>query len=558
MPAMIGIQMVRAMHLGQLAPGRGRPPPPATKAVHRLTSSQGRRLRTALGPRAASSSSAEVPPNLSRSSVCSASTTSITSSKVTWPSSLPAAVHHRHRRHVVAAHEPGDFFLVHLGRDPDLGVLHDLRAPGGCAGLVTSRLIGSTPSRWSLVVHHVDLGEVLDLLRLAPERLDRLARRYRWPAPSPPARSSGRRRSPGRSGAAPRCPRGPRPRRGSAPGPRDRGRPPGRRPRRRAAPRRSRRRSPAPPPPGSPGSPRPGSRPASRPAPRRTAWPAAPSPPRAAASSSSEESTSPRSAGSAFSARARKPRRLPRRTRSSIERTIVGGAAHARSLRRRRGASTTGAGGAAADEDPLHPGRGRLQHVELEPADQEPLARLRESGRPAPPAGRRPCWSAPPAEATLEPLLDRRHRRGRRRPRTGAGPRRPARAARTSCSSKISPTSCSSRSSSVTMPRVPPNSSSTTARWRRSRCMSSSRSPQVRLAGAMATGRTGRRSPGPELEQVEGVQHADDLVEGARGRPAAGCSRSGQTPRRCPPGHRPRRPPPGRCAASSPRAPAAR
>ena len=70
-----------------------------------------------------------------------------------------------------------------------------------------------------------------------------------------------------------------------------------------------------------------------------------------------------------------------------------------------------------------------------------------------------------------------------------------------SCSSKISPTSSSSRSSSVAMPSVPPNSSSTTARWRRSRCMSSRRSPQFRLAGVTATGRTGSGSPGLSLKR---------------------------------------------------------
>src|SRR3954452_4265284 len=70
-----------------------------------------------------------------------------------------------------------------------------------------------------------------------------------------------------------------------------------------------------------------------------------------------------------------------------------------------------------------------------------------------------------------------------------------------SCSSKISPTNSSSRSSNVAMPSVPPNSSSTTARCRRSRCMSSSRSPQVRLAGVTATDRTGNGSPGSSLNR---------------------------------------------------------
>ena len=135
------------------------------------------------------------------------------------------------------------------------------------------------------------------------------------------------------------------------------------------------------------------------------------------------------------------------------------------------------------------------------PRTSEPLARRWECGRPTRRAGPptvvdRPAGSATPNRSSIAcgghvavGLEDGRARRRARR-RTSS-----------SCSSKISPTSSSSRSSSVAMPSVPPNSSSTTARWRRSRCMSSSRSPQVRLAGVTATGRTGSGSPGRSLNR---------------------------------------------------------
>ena len=55
----------------------------------------------------------------------SASTTSITSSKVTRPSSRPVIVHHRHAGKVVARHQTGDFFLVQVRRHRDVGVGHE-------------------------------------------------------------------------------------------------------------------------------------------------------------------------------------------------------------------------------------------------------------------------------------------------------------------------------------------------------------------------------------------------------------------------------------------------
>ena len=156
--------------------------------------------------------------------------------------------------------------------------------------------------------------------------------------------------------------------------------------------------------------------------------------------------------------------------------------------------------------------------------------RDRASVKRSPAAGIRPAHSASrPATVVERPGAARRRTRSSIASREmlpsvsrSAGPAVGAAAdTRSSCSSKISPTSSSSRSSSVAMPRVPPNSSSTTARCRRSRCMSSSRSPQVRLAGVIATGRIGQRIARAELEEVERVQHADDVVQRAADRP--GC-----------------------------------
>ena len=63
----------------------------ARSAVSRLTDSHGSRLRTALNQPPPNCSSPDPPPNFSKSSVCSASTTSITSSKVTRPSNRPTS-----------------------------------------------------------------------------------------------------------------------------------------------------------------------------------------------------------------------------------------------------------------------------------------------------------------------------------------------------------------------------------------------------------------------------------------------------------------------------------
>src|ERR1700730_8204905 len=90
-----------------------------------------------------------------------------------------------------------------------------------------------------------------------------------------------------------------------------------------------------------------------------------------------------------------------------------------------------------------------------------------------------------------------------------------------SYSSLMSPISSSTRSSRVTMPAVPPYSSTTMARWARSRRISDSAESTVLLIGRNFTGRTirltGTRSlatPGPGTAQVPDVHEADHVVVG--------------------------------------------
>ena len=126
----------------------------------------------------------------------------------------------------------------------------------------------------------------------------------------------------------------------------------------------------------------------------------------------------------------------------------------------------------------------------------------------------------------------------------------------------MSPISSSTRSSRVTMPAVPPYSSTTIARWTRSRRISDSADSTVLLMGRNLTGRTdlvhqlraGRRG---RAEQVPDVHEADHVVVGVlvdRQPRVAGRRRRSRRPRRpwCPrPGTRPR------CAAAAPRGSAA-
>ncbi len=78
-------------------------------------------------------------------------------------------------------------------------------------------------------------------------------------------------------------------------------------------------------------------------------------------------------------------------------------------------------------------------------------------------------------------------------------------------------------------PSVPPNSSITTARWRRSRCVSSRGRPWLRLAGVTPTGRAGRGSPGASLK-IECVQHPRRSRRASRETRESGCSHSGRRP----------------------------
>ncbi len=196
-------------------------------------------------------------------------------------------------------------------------------------------------------------------------------------------------------------------------------------------------------------------------------------------------------------------------------------------------------------------------HVELEAADGESLAGVGDAAGPfGQQAGHR--GGAAVGQRDAEPLLDGLGRdvavgleQRRAGARVAAGPRRRAR-----------------RRSRRPAPRADPRA------WRCPGCRRTRRAPRpggaARAAcraagrrssgwpGVTATGRTGSGSPGLEPEQVERVQHADDVVQGARGTPECGCSRSGRRPAGCPPARRSRRSPRCRCAASSPRAPAGR
>ena len=134
------------------------------------------------------------------------------------------------------------------------------------------------------------------------------------------------------------------------------------------------------------------------------------------------------------------------------------------------------------------------------------------SRRPA--FGRGPRRRLAPSPARRSTLLER----GRRVEHRGGAPAPPtwSAAAGSSCSSRMSPTSSSSRSSSVTMPAVPPNSSSTTARCRWARSISNSTLLSARRELAPAPPADGRRAVPARFEDVEHVQHADEVVESSR------------------------------------------
>src|SRR2546422_798719 len=103
--------------------------------------------------------------------------------------------------------------------------------------------------------------------------------------------------------------------------------------------------------------------------------------------------------------------------------------------------------------------------------------------------------------------------------------------------SKISDTRSRSRSSNVTRPAVPPNSSSTTARWLRPRCISSMRSAARVVPGTTRAARaavSAFASTAASVVRVEGSRHG---TKGANARPSfssrgAACATIGSAQRR--------------------------
>ena len=435
------------------------------------------------------------------------------------------------------------------GRDRDVGGLHEVahRPLGPADHQVLERQDADEPP---VAVDHEDLVEVLDFLRLPPDLVQRLPHGGRVAHGHQCGSSSGRRRSPRRSAAAARRRRGPRPRRGSAPAPRARARRGCRPRRRRPAPRRS--------PPPAPGrapraSPRRAPPRASRPAPGSRARAAAPARPSGGRCSSSAESTSARSAGSNSWARRTKVGELAGAHQVDHALDLVVGRAH-----EPPGRSVTAGGGARADEQALDAGgRGLRARRTRGPrtVNRSPALGIRPAHSARSPADRgRPARRAARRRSAPRSPRARRCRRSRRARGRTAG------AARTSssCSSKISPTSSSSRSSSVAMPE---RAAELVEHDGEVAALALHVEQQVAAAPA---GRRHRDRPhrqriaGLQPEQIERVQHADDLVERARGRPGSGCSRSARRPCGCRRAPRARRSPRCRFAASSPRAPAAR
>ena len=125
----------------------------------------------------------------------------------------------------------------------------------------------------------------------------------------------------------------------------------------------------------------------------------------------------------------------------------------------------------------------------------------------------------------------------RLRPGTAPSPRSSTPGASRSYSSAISPTISSMMSSIVTRPAVPPYSSTTTAKWLWSRCISRSRSSTGLLSGTKCIGRispsTGRRPASASAVDAAGdvleVEQPEDVVACPRRRPGSGRTRSAGT-----------------------------
>ena len=185
--------------------------------------------------------------------------------------------------------------------------------------------------------------------------------------------------------------------------------------------------------------------------------------------------------------RARRGRHEPLASRSATSLTWRVPAARPRAAAPERTSSRSTRVGEACSTSNSRP-----RHQEALAGDRDPAGQLDQQAADRSRSGRR---AARPRSAPRSPrgTCCRRSRARRCRLPVAAASARPRRRSR--------PRWYSSRSSSVTMPAVPPYSSSTTAMSRRSRCMSTSRSPQARLAGAIATGRTGSGAPGSSLKR---------------------------------------------------------
>ena len=148
--------------------------------------------------------------------------------------------------------------------------------------------------------------------------------------------------------------------------------------------------------------------------------------------------------------------------------------------------------------------------------------------RPWPGSGRR---AGTPGRRAYRPRHPRRSAAGRplrAAPRARAGRRLPTApsssrvsrpASASSCSSSISPTISSTTSSIVTRPSVPPNSSTTMARWMRSARIRASSSMTPIDSGTNKGSRisAGERAVARRVdvgdEDVLDVDHADDFIE---------------------------------------------
>ena len=176
------------------------------------------------------------------------------------------------------------------------------------------------------------------------------------------------------------------------------------------------------------------------------------------------------------------------------------------------GAST----GGPVDRDPAHPAADDLLDDQPVAVEVDRLAGRAAPGRTRPAPARRRC--SRPRGRSCAPARPPA-RTGRRRPRPAAGRRRrPGSARPRRCRARPGsrPTICSRMSSSVTRPAVPPNSSTTTARWLGPRWKSRSWRSSVLPSGTKAAGRMsvcqGVSVAVARGQDVLGVDHAGHRV----------------------------------------------